>query len=260
MKRLFSRLDPGYWVAALLPLIGSVLWAAVWGYTHRLHPASYFALWLVAFVVLLLVFEFVKGVQARMKRGENPAMALYHLMGRNRRRYGGYIIHLGVVMVGLGFIGDAYFQQETQMALAQGESLTLGEYTLRFDNLESYPGSDGREVLEATTSLFKNGEFVRTLKPRRDFFVVQRQPMTISAVYPTPAQDVYVLLIAWEEIGFGSSTFRVYLNPLISWTWAGGFVLILGTFIAAWPEGQRQDKRSYVLKPKQAQPGLLGGD
>ena len=246
--------------AALLPLIGSVLWAAVWGYTHRLHPASYFALWLVAFVVLLLVFEFVKGVQARMKRGENPAMALYHLMGRNRRRYGGYIIHLGVVMVGLGFIGDAYFQQETQMALAQGESLTLGEYTLRFDNLESYPGSDGREVLEATTSLFKNGEFVRTLKPRRDFFVVQRQPMTIPAVYPTPAQDVYVLLVAWEEIGFGSSTFRVYLNPLISWTWAGGFVLILGTFIAAWPEGQRQDKRSYMLKPKQAQPSLLGGD
>ena len=136
----------------------------------------------------------------------------------------------------------------------------MGEYTLRFDNLESYPGSDGREVLEATTSLFKNGEFVRTLKPRRDFFVVQRQPMTISAVYPTPAQDVYVLLIAWEEIGFGSSTFRMYLNPLISWTWAGGFVLILGTFIAAWPEGQRQDKRSYMLKPKQAQPSLLGGD
>ena len=197
-----------------------------------------------------------------MKRGENPVVALFHLMGRNRRRYGGYIIHLGVVMIGLGFIGDAYFQQETQRALAQGESLTLGEYSLRFDNLEMYPGSDGREVLEATTTLFKNGKFVSTLQPRRDFFVVQRQPMTIPAVYATPAEDVYLLLVDWEAIGFGSSTFKMYLNPLISWTWTGGFVLILGTFIAAWPEHQkRQKKRSYVLKPErlQPQPGL-GGD
>lgn len=247
--------------AAMIPFGGSILWAIGWGYVHRMHPAAYLVLWLVAFVVLLIVFEFVKGVQARMKRGENPVTAFYHLMGRNRRRYGGYIIHLGVVMIGLGFIGDAYFQQETQMALARGESLTLGEYSLRFDNLEQYPGSDGREVLEATTSLFKNGEFVQTLNPRRDYFVVQQQPMTIPAVYATPAQDVYLLLVGWEEIGFGSSTFKMYLNPLISWTWMGGFVLILGTFIAAWPETQRQKKRSYVLKPDhlQPQPGL-GGD
>ncbi len=247
--------------AAMIPFGGSILWAIGWGYVHRMHPAAYLVLWLVAFVVLLIVFEFVKGVQARMKRGENPVTAFYHLMGRNRRRYGGYIIHLGVVMIGLGFIGDAYFQQETQMALARGESLTLGEYSLRFDNLELYPGSDGREVLEATTSLFKNGEFVQTLNPRRDYFVVQQQPMTIPAVYATPAQDVYLLLVGWEEIGFGASTFKMYLNPLISWTWMGGFVLILGTFIAAWPETQRQKKRSYVLKPDrlQPQPGL-GGD
>ncbi len=226
-----------------------------------MHPASYFALWLVAFVVLLIIFEFAKGVRARMKRGENPAAAWYHLMGRNRRRYGGYIIHLGVVFIGLGFIGDAYFQQETQVALAQGESLSLGEYSLRFDNLEMYSGSDGREVLEATTSLFKNGELVRTLKPRRDFFVVQQQPMTIPAVYATPAQDVYLLLVGWEEIGFGSSTFRMYLNPLISWTWLGGFVLILGTLIAAWPERQGQKKRSFVTQPASFRPKpMLGGD
>ena len=162
-------------------------------------------------------------------------------------------------MIGLGFIGDAYFQQETQMALSQGESLTLGDYSLRFDNLEMYPGSDGREVLEATTSLFKNGEFVRTLKPRRDFFVVQQQPMTIPAVYPTPAQDVYVLLVGWEEIGFGASTFRMYLNPLISWTWAGGFILILGTLIAAWPEGRKKRVNAVYPRSWQPQPGL-GGD
>jgi cytochrome c-type biogenesis protein CcmF len=157
-------------------------------------------------------------------------------------------------MIGLGFIGDAYFKDETQVALARGESLTIGEYSLRFDNLESYPGSDGREVLEATASLYKNGEFIRTMKPRRDFFVVQRQPSTIPAVYSTPAEDVYVLLVGWEEMDLSSSTFRVYVNPLINWTWAGGFVLILGTIVAAWPPVASQRRRSYVLKPRQVQP------
>lgn len=235
--------------AMFAPLIGSIFFALIWGYTHRMHPASYFALWLISFVVLLILFEFWKGIKARMKRGENPLVALAHLISRNRRRYGGYIIHIGVVMVGLGFIGDAYFQQETQRALSQGESMTVGAYTLQFDGLEMYAGSDGREVLEATTSLYKDGEFIRTLKPRRDFFVVQQQPMTIPAVHSSAALDVYVLFVNWEEIGLGAATFKIYLNPLINWSWAGGFVLILGTLIAAWPERAGKRRRSYVLKP-----------
>lgn len=246
--------------AALVPFIASLLAAAVWGYSHRMHPASYFALWLVAFVVLAILFEFWKGVRARMGRGENPLLALARLAGRNRRRYGGYVIHLGVVMIGMGFIGDAYFQQETQRALSQGESLALGEYSLRFDKLRMYAGSDGREVLEATTSLFKNGEFVRTLTPRRDFFTVQQQPMTIPAVHSTAAQDVYVLLVGWEDIGYNASTFRMYLNPLINWTWFGGLVLILGTLVAAWPEAATRKERAYVLRPGPLQPQVGGGD
>ena len=244
----------------LYPFILSLLLAIVWGYTHRMHGAAYFALWLTLFVTILIFFEFGKGVRARMKRGENAAVALWRLVGRNHRRYGGYIIHLGVVMIGLGFIGEANFKQETQMALAQGESLTVGDYSLRFDDLQAYPGSDGREVTEATTSLFFKGEFVRELKPRRDYFVVQRQPSTIPAVYSTPTADVYVLLVGWEEIGFSSSTFKVYINPLISWTWAGGFVLILGTLVAAWPQASGSRKRSYVMKPSQLHPQPGSGD
>jgi cytochrome c-type biogenesis protein CcmF len=238
--------------AAMVPLVTSIVVAATWGYTHRMHPASYFALWVASFVASAILFEFYKGVRARMKRGENPLRALSHLIGRNHRRYGGYVIHLGVMMIGLAFIGDSYFQEETQRALALGESMALGEYELRFDNLELYPGSDGREVLEATTTLFKNGDFVKTLNPRRDFFVAQRQPMTIPDVYTTAAEDIYLLLIAWEEIGFRSSTFRLYRNPLIIWAWVGGLVLILGTAIAVWPEARRRQQSSYVLRPAAA--------
>jgi cytochrome c-type biogenesis protein CcmF len=244
----------------LVPIVGSIVWAGVWGYSHRMHPASYFALWLVAFVTLAILFEFWKGVRARMGRGENPLLALANLIGRNRRRYGGYVIHLGVVMIGLGFIGDAYFQQETQRAVQQGESISLGEYSLRFDGLRMYAGSDGREVLEANTSLFKEGQFVRTLRPRRDYFVVQEQPMTIPAIHSTAAHDVYVLLIGWEDIGPGSSTFKIYINPLINWTWFGGIILILGILVAAWPEVTGRKESAYVLRPAALQPQPGGGD
>lgn len=243
----------------LAPFALSLGIAALWGYTHRMHPAAYPALWLVSFVILAILFEFWKGIKARTGRGESPIVAIGKLIGRNHRRYGGYVIHLGVILIALGFIGDAYFKEETQGTVRVGESLQIGEYSLRFDNLDYYPGSDGREILEATASLFQNGEFVRELKPRRDYFVVQEQPVSIPGVYSTAREDVYVLLVGWEEIGFNASTFKIYRNPLINWTWAGGIVLILGTIIAAWtPAGLAE--QGYALRRRLAQPGLVSGD
>lgn len=247
--------------AILIPFVASLAISAVWGYTHRMHPAVYPALWLVTFVVLSILFEFWKGIAARVKsRGESPFTALRKLISRNHRRYGGYIIHLGVVMIAMGFIGDSYLKEETQGTVSIGESLQLGEYSLRFDNLDHYSGSDGREILEASTSLFRNGEFVRQLKPRRDYFVVQEQPVTIPGVYSTPGADVYVLLVGWEEIGYQSSTFKIYLNPLINWTWIGGIVMILGTLIAAWVPGYRKRNVSYVFKQHPADVQNASGD
>ena len=242
------------------PFALSVVLAVLWGYAYRAHPAAYLGLWLVVFVTLAILWEFGKGIKARTRRGENVWTALQKLIGRNHRRYGGYIIHLGVVMIALGFIGDSFFKQETQGTVAAGESLQLGAYSLRFDNLGYYAGSDGREVLEATTSLFKDGQFVRTLNPRRDYFVVQRQPVTIPGVYSTAAEDVYVLLVGWEEIGLGASTFKIYINPLINWAWVGGLMLIVGTLIAAWGPISGQREVSYALRRPTARPQPAAGD
>jgi cytochrome c-type biogenesis protein CcmF len=247
--------------AMLAPFLTSLGITAVWGYTHRMHPASVFGLWLVSFVLLAIAAEFWKGVRARMSgRRENPLTALIKLIGRNHRRYGGYMIHLGVVMIALGVIGDGYFKNETQGSLAPGESLELDGYTLRFDGLRDYPGSDGREVVEASTALFKDGEFIGQLKPRRDFFVVQEQPVTVPAVYSTPGADVYVLLVGWEGDQHDLTTFKMYLNPLINWVWAGGLAMILGTLIAAWPVSGKRVEASYVLKPGRLQPQPGTGD
>ncbi|NIW43764.1 MAG: hypothetical protein GWN30_02985, partial [Gammaproteobacteria bacterium] len=127
-----------------------------------------FALWLVTFVMLAILLEFWKGISARVKsRGESAFTALIKLISRNHRRYGGYIIHLGVVMIALGFIGDYYFKEETQGTVSVGETLQLADYELRFNNLDFSLGSDGREVLEASTTLFRDGQPIRELKPRR---------------------------------------------------------------------------------------------
>jgi cytochrome c-type biogenesis protein CcmF len=175
---------------------------------------------------------------------------------RNQRRYGGYIIHLGVVMIALGVIGDAYFKEEVQGTLSVGETLKLGSYTLQFDGLRSYPGSDGREVVEATTSLYKGGQLIRVVQPRRDFFVVQEQPVTVPGVYSTFGEDVYALLLGWEGTESTRATFRIYLNPLINWIWIGGMVLILGILVAAWPTREGSFRSSYVLKPSLVPDGL----
>lgn len=245
----------------LPPFLLSVIVALVWGAFHRQHPSSYLALWIVSMVVISILLEFAKGVRARIRtQGESPLLALLRLMGRNRRRYGGYLVHLAIIMIGLGFVGDAYFKYETQGTLAIGERLELESYELEFNRLERYPGSDGRDVVEATTTLFKDGRFLRELKPRRDYFVVQRQPITIPAVHSTMGGDVYVLLVGWEEIGQNASTFKIYVNPLVNWTWFGGLLLVVGGLVAAWPESGFIIRKSYSLRPQRFVPRSAEGD
>lgn len=233
--------------AIWIPFAASLGITAVWGSLHRMHPASIFGLWLVSFALSAILAEFWKGVQARhATRGENRFAALFNLIGRNHRRYGGYIIHLGVVLIAMGIIGDAYFKQETQGTVSQGEVVTIGEYQLEFQKLLGYPGSDGRDIVEAVLALSQNGEHIRELNPRRDYFVVQEQPVSVPGVYSTPELDVYVLLIGWDTNGT-SATFKVYVNPLINWVWIGGIVMIFGTIVAAWSNPARREA-TYVLK------------
>jgi len=246
--------------AMLVPFLGSLGITAVWGYLHRMHPASIAGLWLVSFVLLAILAEFWKGIQARRHgRGENPLVAFGKLISRNHRRYGGYIIHLGVVMLALGIIGDTYFKQETQGTLTAGQSLSVAGYSLRFEGLKSYPGTDGREIIEADTTLLKNGNTIRPMQPRRDFFIVQEQPVTVPAVYATAGTDVYILLLDWQDDG-RSATFKIYINSLINWVWGGGLMMILGTLIAAWPPRGGKKETTYQLRPQVFGPQPSAGD
>jgi cytochrome c-type biogenesis protein CcmF len=201
------------------------------------QPAALIGFWLAAFVACVTLYEFWRGALARhRKSGENLPVAVWRLAGRNRRRYGGYIIHLGVVLMAIGIIGIEVFQTETQGTLTQGEQLKLGDYAIRYDSLASVDTDDGRNVARAVVTVTKDGRPVGELHPRRDFFYESQQPMTIPGVRSTWEDDFYVLLVDWQPISSQSATFKIYHNPLVNWLWLGGVVFILGTLVAAWPD------------------------
>jgi len=219
------------------------------------QPAALVGFWLCGIVGVVTLYEFWRGALARHRtRDESLPVALWRLAGRNRRRYGGYIIHLGVVLMALGIIGIEIFQTQTQDTIAQGEQITLGEYTLRYDSLAVFDHTDGRNVARAVVSVFKNGNLVGELHPRRDYYYESQQPMTIPGVRSTMDGDLYVLLVDWQPISTQRATFRIYHNPLVNWLWLGAFVFILGTLVAAWPDREPEAavERSQQKQPAQA--------
>ncbi len=192
--------------------------------------------WLVALTGFVTIGEFVRGVRARMRRGESPFTAFVRLLARNRRRYGGYIVHLGVIVMAAGIIGTQFFATQTQATVPQGGKITLGRYAMTYDGLQEFFARDGRHVARAIVSVYKDGQKVGTVHPRRDFYVDSQQPMTIPGVRSTWLDDFYVILVDWQPISVEGATFKVYRQPLVNWIWMGALIFILGTLVAAWPE------------------------
>ncbi len=195
--------------------------------------------------------EFVKGTRARARANAEPVWtAFLGLAARNRRRYGGYIIHLGVLVMTAGIIASNVFQEETQGQLLPGEQLTVGNYVMVYDDLQQFTTDDDREVTRATVSVFRDGRLLEALHPRSDFFLSSEQSMTIPGVRSAIEDDFYVLLTTWDGSGSGAATFKVYVNPLVNWVWAGGLIFILGTLVAAWPDAR--EPRKVVLAQRAA--------
>ena len=224
-------------VLAIIIAGGVRQWAALLGF------------WLGAFVASVTLYEFWRGALARHHRsGESLPLALWRLAGRNRRRYGGYVIHLGVILMSLGVIGIDLFQSQTQGTIPAGGELSLGRYTMKYDSLASFDLPDGRNVTRAVVSVYKDGKFLGDLHPRRDYYYESQQPMTIPGVRSTMEDDFYVLLVDWQQISANGATFKIYHNPLVNWLWLGGFVFIFGTLIAAWPDKDPQAEKVRTHK------------
>jgi cytochrome c-type biogenesis protein CcmF len=239
----WKRLGSALWKPAVFALVAVVI-IFLRG-THNL--AALTGAGLALFVAFVTLYEFWRGALARNRRwGENFFVALQRLAARNRRRYGGYIIHLGIVLMAFGIIGIEIFQTETQGTLAQGEQMTLGHYTMIYESLTQWSTAEGRNVARAVVDVYHDGTPVGQLYPRQDFYLASQQSMTIPGVRSTLEDDFYVLLVGWEPIATDGATFKVYHNPLVNFVWMGGFVFIFGTAIAAWPDREKISRRRVV--------------
>ena len=196
-----------------------------------------------AFVLATVGLEFYRGILARHRQyNENLVAAAVNLVSNNRRRYGGYIVHIGVILGVIGIAGSTFYQVDTQANLNPGQTAQLNQYTVQYDGLQVYP-TENHDVVSARLTIFENGNRVGTLTPEKDFYTNpdpnQSQTTTEVSVRSTPLEDLYIILAGYDSSA-GTATLKIIINPLISWLWIGFMVLVAGTVIAAWPDPREE--------------------
>ena len=208
----------------------------------------------IAFVAVSVVEEIVRGVRARWKvTGEPPFVAFANLFAKNRRRYGGYLVHLAVVIMAVGVTGEGLFKSEQVGTLRRGEGISIGRYVVRFESLSSET-MPAKERNVATLGVYVGDQRIGTLQPELNlhYMAYQNRQQSVAevAIRSTLSEDLYAAL---ADIGADGSTvtLRVHLNPLMAWLWIGGVGMLIGTGIAFWPEGSRV-ARIVVPAPRRA--------
>jgi cytochrome c-type biogenesis protein CcmF len=233
-KSTVMTLGRAIWKPTIPALFVPVL-AYFAGYTNWIALIGFF---LVAFVISVTLYDTFRAARARQRaQKENFLAALLRLASRNRRRYGGYLIHISMMLMAIGILGIEVFQTENQGTLSKGESLELAGYRVEYEEVASWddPGA-GVNYTRAVVNVYKDGEFINQLYPRIDFFFDSQQTMTIPGQRSTLQDDLYILLVNWQPVSSAGATFKIYHNPLVNWLWVGSLVFIAGMLFAAWPD------------------------
>jgi len=234
---------------------------AVFAGLHEWYALAAFSL--AAFVLGTVFVEFRRGVIARQHMvSERPARALMNLVAKNNRRYGGYIIHIGVALAFVGIVGSSFFRTEVKETTKPGGSFDVGPYELVFLGLK-HDETPHLESARAEVEVLRNGNPIAVMRPGKLFYKRPQQPATSVAIRSTPANDLYVVLASIDDSS-GLVTFQVFLTPLVFWLWAGGFIMAFGTVIVMWPNvRERAAIAAAVRAPVSLQPEpaiLPGGD
>jgi cytochrome c-type biogenesis protein CcmF len=239
-------------------LVGVVVGAAVFAAGMRsIYPIMTYAL--CGFVTGTILQEFYKGVRARQSiHNESIITGLYHLVVRNRRRYGGYIIHAGIVMLFAAFAGLA-FKSQYDITLKTGESFETNDpygHHWRFVS-QGVSTSEPRDKMVVAVGLdsYRDGKRVGIIASEKDtFFDSQHnqlfQPITGVGIHSTPALDTYLVLSGVRDKD--TAELELTYNPLVMWVWIGGFVMMIGGLIVMWPQAERRRAQagySAVLEP-----------
>ena len=189
------------------------------------------------FVLFTILYEWFRGTRARHRtRAENYPKAFWGLLLANRPRYGGYIVHIGIILLAIGVVGSSFYNTENEAILKPGESMTIGNYTLTYESKDSYD-TESKQVDTTTLSVYNHGKLIGQLTPEKYFSFGYEQTVSEVAIRTSLFEDLYVILVGWEEDD--ATAFKVLVNPLVAWIWIGGIVVVLGGLVAFWPERRR---------------------
>ncbi len=201
-----------------------------------------------AFVLTTVLLEFYRGTRARMRMyKENVAVAHVQLVNKNRRRYGGYIVHIGVILAVIGIVGSSFFQISAQQNLAPGEQVALGQYIVQFEKL-TITQEPNAQVIGANLVILENGSPIDTMRPQKAYYAAADQMTTEVAVRTTLREDLYIILAGWNDDG--SATLKVIINPLVVWLWIGFIIFIIGTLITMLPDPREAKAAERVRAEK----------
>jgi cytochrome c-type biogenesis protein CcmF len=218
----------------LVPLVitGIVATALVVAGLHS--PAVVIALAAAAFAAGAVVWEYWRGIRARMSHGESAPLALWRLVGRARSRYGGYLVHLGITCLAVGVVGSSFYQLSREVTMPVGSSMTIGRYTLTHQGLRE-GREPGARTVSAQLGLSEDGGAARIVTPTKVFYEsFNDQPASRIVIETSRLEDLYIVLAGWGDDG--TINLMALVNPMVSLIWFGGLILLVGALVTLWPE------------------------
>jgi len=194
---------------------------------------------LATFVLVVMGDEVVRGASSRARsRGESAPLAVLRLATRNRRRYGGYLAHVGICVMAVAIAVSATLGTDRTATLRQGESLSIGSYTITYDQLVTEPLASDPRVIETRAELTlagpQSGAIATALRDYPNSSTAIATPVVRTAL----GEDLYVTLLGYDPTA-RTATIRVFINPLVMWIWTGGAIVALGALFAIWPDRRR---------------------
>jgi cytochrome c-type biogenesis protein CcmF len=225
----------------------SIMFAVAVAVTLAMGSRNFYAsvcLGLCAFVTTTIVMEFYKGSRAIAGKSEmNIVRAAIELTHRNTRRYGGYLVHMGIVIMFVGFSGSA-FNKDTTREVKVGDRFTMGGYEFHVDKITD--GDNPNYTWQrAEVGVYKNGSLLQVLKPERRVFLVTEQPTSEVSIRRRLNEDVYLNFAGMSQTAENTAVIQAYIFPLVSWIWLGFGVLMFGTAVCLVPSKARLSQTKF---------------
>jgi cytochrome c-type biogenesis protein CcmF len=247
------------WRNLSVPAILAALCAAVLSIFGVTDIAANIGFSVCAFTAAAILYELWRGARVRHRHGEPYVVAFYMLFNRYRQRYGGYLVHLGLVMLVIGVIGSHYFQQQRDAVLKPGQETSIAGYRLTYlGNIDSR--EPDKETITAQLQVWSNGQLQTYIYPGRiTYHNYGDQPASLIPINTFGFTDLYVVLTDWT--GAAQATIRVFVNPLVSLVWYGGILMLFGGIVCWWPERRRSlaAARATTKQSVEAEKHVVGG-